>query len=304
MTDSTTATAATATAKTVQDDMPSRRIFTDTTSAAAYLNMAANTYSDFASIPLAAQGIDENGDFDPAVYTDQMVPMVATLTKAKAGMKAIVIVPVPTLDYLLSDAPGREWVEKIIQKELNHVAVRQLRVAEDVSTVADQMPTTRDAYISSSRDGGAGIMESFNELYKQINNTMSKIPTWARAKLTKGELKKVFESKGYADEFFTALENHPKMGSLFVVALNMASNAATKKGLDPTIFDRWLATRDAKVFVPGTTEEDEDFDLESLTDSMLAAPAEEPAKEGDAAAPVDPAQAPAVDAPAGEPATA
>lgn len=267
-------TAATPAAKTVAEDMASRRIFATTEEAAAYLNMAVETYSDFTEIPLAAPGMDDEGNFDPEVYTDGMVPMVATLRKNKGGTKAVIVTPVPTLEYLLSDDAGTQWVKKIIEKELNHVAVRALREAEDISTVVDQMPTTRDGYISSARDSGGGIMLAFDELYKLINATLAaKVPAWNKARLVKGELKKAMESAGYASEYYAALEERTnKKGepeSLFVVAATIGASAAKKKGLDPTIFERWLATRDAKKFTAPEESDGDDFDVDSLTESML-----------------------------------
>jgi hypothetical protein len=271
MTDSNTQT------KTVGDDMAARRIFANPEEAANYLNQCGESFSDFANIPLAAPGIDEEGNFDSAVYVDGMVPMVATLKNQKTGVKAIVVAPIPTLDFLLSDDAGRQWVEKIIQKELNHVAVRPLRDAEDISTVVDQMPTTRDAYISSAREGGSGILETFNELYKLINSTLAgKVPVWSKARLIKGELKKAMESAGYAAEYYPALENRGEgKDSLFVVALNLGINAAKKKGMDPTIFERWLATRDAKKFSAQDQDDADDFDVDSLTDSLMEAKEDE-----------------------------
>lgn len=279
MNDSTTQAAK---ALTVADDMDSRRIFSNTEEAATYLNACGEKFSDFGEIPLAAPGIDSEGNFDPAIYVDGMVPMVATLRKAKGGVKAIVVAPIPSLDYLLADTAGRAWVEKIIQKELNHVAVRALRDAEDISTVVDQMPTTRDAYISSARGEGGGILETFNELYKAINATLSsKIPVWAKARLIKSDLKKCFESKGFAQEYFPALENRGEgKPSLFVMALQLGIASAKQKGLDPTIFERWIESRDAKVFNPAEEADDDDLDIENLTESLMA----DDAKEADAPA--------------------
>lgn len=255
-------------AKTVGDDMDPRRVFANATEAAEYLNACAERFSDFATTPLAWAGATADGDFDPAVYTEGTAVMVGVLRKAKEGVKAIYILPIPTLEQLLSDAPGTDWVQRIILKELSHVGVRALRDAEDISTVVDQMPTTRDAFISSAREGGGGIMEAFNELYKILNATMaSKVAVWGKFKLTKQELKRAFESKGYAAEYYPALENRGDKDSLFVVALRLGAAAAGKKGLDPTIFQRWLDTRDQKAF--NAAEDDaESFDF----DAMLAEP--------------------------------
>lgn len=256
---------------TVEDDMTARRIFTSTADAATYLNLCHETYSDFATIPLAAVGLDSEGDFDPAVYVPGMNVMVAILRKAKQGVKAIVIAPVPSLTMLTADSTGTDWVTKIIEKELNHVAVRALREAEDISTVVDQMPSTRDAYISSAREGGMGILEAFNELYKPINATMSgKVSVWAKARLIKSDLKKCMESKGYAEEFYPALENRGEgKDSLFVVALNLGVAAAKAKGFDPTIFARWIATRANKAFTPGADDDTDSFDMDSMTADLM-----------------------------------
>lgn len=257
-------------AKTVADDMDARRVFENAEKAAEYLNACAEQFSDFADTPLAFAGAAEDGDFDPEVYTESTPVMVGLLRKAKEGVKCVYIAPIPSLDQLLADSAGTDWVQRIILKELSHVAVRPLRDAEDISTVVDQMPTTRDAFISSARDAGGGIMEAFNELYKPISGTMgSKVAVWAKFKLTKQELKRAFESKGYAEEFYPALENRGEgKQSLFVVALELAKSAAAKKGLDATIFQRWLDTRDAKTF--NAADEADDFDLDGMTESMLA----------------------------------
>lgn len=251
--------------KTVADDMDPRRVFANATEAAEYLNACAERFSDFATTPLAWAGATDEGDFDPAVYTDSTAVMVGVLRKAKEGVKCIYILPIPTLEQLLSDAPGTDWVTRIILKELSHVGVRALRDAEDISTVVDQMPTTRDAFISSAREGGGGIMEAFNELYKVLNATMaSKVPVWGKFKLTKQELKRAFESKGYAAEYYPALENRGDgKDSLFVVALKLGAAAAAKKGLDSTIFQRWLDTRDQKAFSAAEAEE-ESFDFDAM----------------------------------------
>ncbi len=273
--------------KTVGDDMPSRRIFPNISEAVAYLG-AQSALSDFDSTPIAAPGMDAEGQFDSTIYGADQQVMVSVLKNARK-VKAIVVAPIPSTTQLLESEAGRIWVDKILQKELNHVAVRHLRDAENVETVIDQIPTTLDGYITSGRDGGGGIMEAYDELYKLINATLgAKLPVWSKARFTKGELRKSLESKGYAAEYSPALEDY-KGQSLFVTALNLGINAAKRKGLDPTIFERWAATRDAKAFDPAATEED-DLDLndfDSLTESLLET---EAAGKAEAAAPA-PAEA-------------
>lgn len=267
-----TYTTQTTKAKTVLDDMPSRRIFTSSADALAYLAQCAKEYSDFASIPFATPGIDAEGNFDPAIYVDGMNIAVAKLRTQKTGtekskIKAIVVAPFPSLDMILANDSGKTWIKAIIEKEQNHLAVRALRDAADISTVVDQMPTTLEAYITSGREGGTGIMKTFDDMFKVLNSTMAKnIGVWAKAKLTKGELKKAMESVGYAAEYYPALESY-RDKSLFESALSLGIAGAKKKGLDPTIFERWLETRKTKAFTPGETEED--FDLDDSLAELL-----------------------------------
>lgn len=306
--------------KTVAADMANRRVFAATyrdrtpedgegegpillktavENASEYLNASAAAFTDFGNYTLAAPGISEDGGFDPTIYTNSMDVMVALL-RNKSKVKCIVVAPVPTLTSILSDAGGTDWATKILHKEMNHVAVRALREADDVSTVVDQMPTNRMGYIESNR-GEGGIMEAFAELYKPVNATLSaKFPVWAKARLIKSELRKAFESKGYAAEFYPALEDY-KGQSLFVVGLGLAVATAKRKGLDPAIFERWLATRDQKVYTPGEEpEEDQDeFNVDALTESLLAETAK-PATDAPAATTGEVAPTPDTPAPSAE----
>lgn len=266
------------TKKTVADDMKSRVIFDSPEKAAEYLTALGSTLSDFGDYPLVAPGIDSEGNFDPAIYNENMSVMVATLKAQKGSaayrgkpINAIVVAPVPKLDALLNDEAGRAWVEKIIQKEQNHVAVRELRTAADPLLVVESIPTTIEGYISTGREGGAGLMEAFNELYKPINAILTqKIAAWAKARLTKGELKKCCESRGYALEYFVGIEDRGEgKESLFVTAIKLMIAAAGKKGLDPTLLERWLATRNAKTFDVAEVEDEEEDDFDSLADALL-----------------------------------
>lgn len=280
MSDNETTTAPVATKeKNVAEDMASRRIFPNAQEASEYLNGLGTTLKDFGEYPLAAPGIDSEGNFDPAIYTDDVDVMVATL-RAQKGSKtyrgravnAIVIAPVPKIDVLLSREDGRQWVEKILHKEMNHVAVRALRDAEDVSTVIEDIPTTIVGYISTSREGGSTLLEAFNELWKPVNDILkSKVPVWNKARLIKSDFKKCCESRGFALEYYSALEDRGEgKDSLIVGALNLMISAAKKKGLDATIFERWLATRNAKTYDASQEDDDLDnLDFDDLADSLL-----------------------------------
>ena len=275
MTEATPSAAAPAKkAETVAESMAQRAIFATPDDAAAYLNTSSERFADFDSVPFVARGMDDEGNFDPAVYTDGMRVMVSVLknrqTDAKgealpSTVKAIVVTPVPSLDSILANAAAKDWLSGVIDKELNHIAVRALRTADDVSTVADQMPTTLEGYISSKRESG-GIMETFDSLFKSIIAVLAKkSPAWAKARLIKTELKKAMESKGYATEYYPALEDRGTQPSLFVMGMQFGQRIAKEQGLDPAIFDRWLATRDAKTLKADAAIAGDDFDLDDLS---------------------------------------
>lgn len=257
--------------KTVKNDMPRRRIFATVQEATAYLNSMVETLSDFETTAAAMVGVDEEGNFDSTLYNADTQVAVCVLM-SKQDVKAITVAPFPTVDSLLSDAAGREWVEKVLAKELSHVSVRPLRDAKDIASVVDQMPRTREDYIASGRGQASGIMEAFNETYKRINTILSaKSATWRKARFVKAELKKCFESTAYATEYYPAVEDRGEAESMFVLAIKLGIATCKRDGIDPTIYERFLETRDDKEFTPvDDTEEDEDsLDLDALTEEML-----------------------------------
>lgn len=298
-------------AKTVIEGMESRRMFDNAADAEAYLNRCSEQFTDFATVPQIINGMipvyttpgDESSEvvgatFDPAVYTPDMRIMVAVLAnRGEKGqpstVKAIVVTPAPTLDAILGDEAAKIWlVSKVLDKELNHVAVRALRQADDPESVQDQMPLTLSDYVSSSRESTGGIMETFNTLFKGIIASLAvKSPAWAKARLIKSELKKALESSAYAREYYPTLEDRGDKPSLFVMALQLGKREAAKQGLAPDIFDRWAATRDQKALKAASADgEDDDFDLDDLAFEAEAAPEDAAAESAEEAAPaVEPA---------------
>jgi hypothetical protein len=283
-------------ALTVIDDMDSRRLFDTTDEATAYIQKCQTDYTDFGSYPVAAVGLTEEGDFDPEVYTDEMRVAVSVLTKRGDGpnsttVHCIVIFPAPKLDAILglpegtelANAAGTEWLIGIMEKELNHVAVRQLRKAENAQEIAEaveSMPTTVQDYITSGRESTSGILETFNTLWQIIKKGVgAKAKAFALANLSKKELRKAMESASYAATVYPQLETRQnKKGepeSLFVVAATFGQLLAKQESLDTTIFDRMLAQRDEKEI--DVADDEEEFDLEAMAASL--------AKKGDDSTP-------------------
>jgi hypothetical protein len=290
----TTETAATPEAKvsTVIDDMQSRMIFDDAEAAGNYLAKCQTDFADFNSYPFAGVGIDEDG-FDPDIYNDSMQIAVAVLTQRGEGaggstVKAIVVYPSPKIEALMDSAAGKDWIAGLVAKEANHVAVRQLRKAEDADAIADAiqtMPTTLDAYTTSGRESTGGILQTYNDTWQLIKKAISAKSTPFRlANLSKKELRKAMESSAYALSVYPKLEDrHNKKGepeSLFVIAATYGQLLAAKKGLDSTVFDRALSQRDEKVIDAATDEDEDEFDFDTMLESMDA-PADEATTDAD-----------------------
>ncbi len=309
MTDATPAAAAESKALTVIDDMDQRRLFDTVDEATAYIQKCQTDYADFGSYPVAAVGLTEDGDFDPEVYTDDMRVAVSVLTKRGDGpnsttVHCLVIFPAPKLAAILglpdgvelANAAGSDWLIGIMEKELNHVAVRQLRKAENAQEIAEaveSMPTSVQDYITSGRESTSGILETFNQLWQIIKKGVgAKSKPFALANLSKKELRKAMESASYAATVYPQLETRQnKKGepeSLFVLAATFGQLLAKQESLDTTIFDRMLSQRDEKEI--DVAEDEEEFDLEAMAASLAkkaegestdAAPAETVEGEGD-----------------------
>lgn len=283
----TTAAAAEATtasdskAKTVLADMKSRSIFKTVEDASNYLNRAQEEYSDFADHQTIIIGLTDDGELDPEVYTPDMNVSVAVLTnradsktKTEASVKAIVVYPSPTLEAVLGLEEGVTWLTGILEKELNHVAVRNLRKAENAEEMNDaalNMPRTVLGYVTT-REASSTILEVYNELWQLIKKLLgAKVHAFRIANLSKKELKKSIESAGYAAALYPQLESRTdKAGnpvSYFVKAAELGSHLAKSQGLDPAFFDNALANRDAKTY---DESEEEDFSVDDLMADLEA----------------------------------
>lgn len=290
--------------QTVIDDMDSRRLFDTVDEATAYITKCQTDFADFGQYPVAAVGLTEDGDFDAEVYNDDMRIAVSVLTKRGEGkdsttVHCIVIYPSPRIAAIMGIDPetvanvqGCEWLIGIMEKELNHVAVRQLRKAENAQEIAEaveSMPTTIADYITSGRESTSGILESFNQLWQIIKKGMgAKSKPFALANLSKKELRKAMESASYAATVYPQLETRVnKKGepeSLFVLAATFGQLLAKQESLDSTIFDRMIAQRNEKEI--SVSDDEEDFDLEAMAASLAAK--DEPAKPAETAEAAEP----------------
>ncbi len=307
--------------KTVIDDMDSRRLFDTAEDASAYLTLCQTDFTDFESYPIAPVGVSANEEtgvieFDPEIYTEQMQIAIAVLTQRGEGpnsstVKCIVIYPSPKPEALFESGEGQAWIAALVAKEANHVAVRQLRKADDAQAIADAigtMPTTLADYTTSGRESTGGILETFNDLWQVIKKAIGeRSKAFALANLSKKELRKAMESASYAAAVYPTLETRKnKKGepeSFFNIAALFGQTLAKQGGKDATIFDRMLSTRNEKKIDLATDDDEQDFDIEAMAVKVAAKAAETPAAEAPATegeatgeqAPADSTEAPTPD---------
>lgn len=279
MTDANNSTATPETEpKKVLGNMEPRRVFDSAAEALGYLNERSESLADFGEYPLVIAGLDDEGNMDPEVYNDDMRVAVALLTRKgnkekgiEGAVIAIVVFPVPTIDAIISDSNARDWLGGLIEKEINHVAVRNLRNAEsqdDLEEARKGMPVSLADYTTTQRETSGGILEVYNDLWQNIKKSMGKkFKAFLIANLSKKELRKGIESASYASAIYPTLENRTnKAGepmSLFAIAATLGAQLAKANSKDPAFFEKAIDTRDQKVIELGDEDED-DFDLDEL----------------------------------------
>lgn len=300
MTDTNTQTAAAATqeAPKVKSvlDLKTPKFFPTIDDAAAFLNTIADESSadfcaDFATSPVILNGLDDEGNFNPAAYGDGMEVMFHVLTNrgkkttdaqgnettTPATIKAVIVTPVPTQEAVQADSIGADWLARIFRTALTKAACDPIRTATDVQLAAKDMPLTLGDFVTGRES--SPVMETYDKLFRGILDLFkSKSTSFARANLNKAQFKKALESKAFALAVYANLEDRGDKPSFFVLALHFGISEAKKAGLDPTVFENWLATRDDKALDGVTDEEADELDsLDDLEGLTLAQPEPAPA---------------------------
>lgn len=270
-------------AKTIAD-VPQRSVFPSVESAMTYieklvgimdkegetqlpLHMFGYSLDDEGSV-LPKEGEDWPEGFNAAVIllsSQKEVDDGEGGTKKKQIPHTILLRPFPTVEQLLADSAGEKMIRSVLEKELNHRAVRPLRTADNLAAVLGEVPASIAAFCSSGRESGGAILGAFNELYAQVHDYVKgKIDRVSKARLIKAEMKKCLENTSYANHYYTALEE----ANDFKTLLSCFIALGKKKGIDITIFESWAATRDEQSF-DDVDSDDEDMSTEDLLDGLL-----------------------------------
>lgn len=284
-----------AAAKTV-DDISTRQVFTTIEEALAYVG-EISTYKGFDDLQQAIVGYIEGEDgsatLDPAIYDDSMHVAVALVSEKDTGAKKMVpvgfvVYPTPNPEAVAESQEGAAWIAKLVEKEANLVAMRQLRKRDSAGNLptyveaVDAMPTTLAAYITPTRESATGILASFEAVWRDIKKLMGqRSRAWSIANFSKKELRKAMESASYAAGTYPRVEKKGGDSSLFVFALTLGKVLCEKhkdedgnpQPLDTEWFDKALAERDShQIDLAG---DDDELDL----DDILAAEDEEAEEE-------------------------
>ena len=216
-------------------------------------------------LPVEIRGMDPGtGEIDPEVYAGNRAVLAYVGTRGKnakgeaiVGIKGIVLFPVPTLDAFLATDEGKGLVGKVLDKELAHVAFRQVREANttyEFSTGVTAMPTSvTDFATASSRGVDTG---TFDILWPGLREAIKdRKPELYKLLPNKAVFLNALRSKAFAEseDETSALESKGwivKLGQMLINAAPSNVNTTTKKPepLDASIIQNWLDTRDEFVF--------------------------------------------------------
>lgn len=192
------------------------------------------------------------------------------------GARGFAIYPLHAVDAILNDDAGILWVNKVVEKEASHVALRQLRNVnialgtDAFAAAAMEMPVSVSDYVEESTRESLDT-SAFDGLWKDFRTLLSKSPATA-ALVTqlpgKGEVLKALRSKAFATEEYETLESmgvFTFIGTTMIGIIGHMKAAAVERGedfeLDASEIEGWLATRDTKVF---TTAKKVEADLSTV----------------------------------------
>lgn len=275
------------------DDCSQREVFADLESSLPYVSrvisaiagsdIAINIYghtlgADGSLTPIEGMEWPTDSEGNPfACIVARLNRKEETKDGNKQVPKAVLVHPVPTLDQLLAVAVGREMVESVIEKELNHRMVRPVRTADKIEKVIGEMPVSLESYATSGREATGGLLASFNEHYKVVLDYMKETAERVkRARLTKDELKKSCENAAYATHYYPALEE----AGDFVLFIAAIKSIAEEAGDNVSLFESWAAERDNETYEPEDSEEEDggQLDLKSLLSGLKSKGADSDAK--------------------------
>lgn len=182
--------------------------------------------------------------------------------KKANGAKGLAIYPLFNVDAINSSESGGDWLWKIIEKEMSHVAFRGVRnvdrnsTLEELSAAALQMPVNVEDYVEESRREAIDS-SAFDDTWANFRKLLKGEPSTTllvEALPQKQEVVKALRSQAYAKENYGDLEQMGAfvfIGNTMVKVIEMANQEAIEKGeatVDAGEIAAWLAKRNEFVF--------------------------------------------------------
>ena len=265
---SNTETAPATESKTIADLVPERRTFADLESAGVALAAIASEAADFGTVPFLAPGaaFNEEGEFIPTApeWTSgtHEIMLTTLTTKAQkdkdgnvtkpAQTLGLVFCPIPTVEAVQSDPKGLETLLDVWRKEMNHRAVRKLRGAENMTAAVAEMPLSLESFVTSQSGGGTSGLAPWDKYLKDYSAAIAeRVPAW-NARFNRGQgkaaIRAAVENAARAAAIYPELEE----AGLFARLLQAIIKRAVADGMDTSLLQTWLDTRDQQTYDAAT----------------------------------------------------
>lgn len=186
-------------------------------------------------------------------------------TEAETIYRCLLVSPLFSVESILSSGDaGKEWIEKIVEKETAHVQFRPIRNAEDGESLDDyamRVPTTIEALITAAgRDKidveALSILWPFFRAYVKGQAAAGNKTAEGTLRFLPGDkaiatVSKALRSKSWAERNTAELESRGFWAQIGTVLVNMAESPlpdpengpdATRM-VDASVIASWLASR-------------------------------------------------------------
>lgn len=249
----------------------SRKLYDSVEQALAKLAEAAGATESLYGLTVAAKGIDSEGNADPEFWAEGSRAMLAIVqarvdvgSKKLNGLKGLVLLPVPTLEQFLESELGRQFVDKVTEKEIAHVSFRPFREANNEAefiAALDVTPIGVDAFATESARSSGVDTETFDAVWTDLRAALkNQKPEVAKLLPTKNEVVKAIRSKAYAMENHEALET----ARVFEWLSKLILQAANQAKMSTAAIEAWVAGRDEFVFAARKAQEQDFSVLQSI----------------------------------------
>lgn len=171
------------------------------------------------------------------------------------GIKAIVLFPIPSLDAFLESEKGREWLDKISDKEASHVSFRGLRNAETLEELANEfaaMPSSVEDIVTQHTRSGGLDTDTFDAVWSPLRALLKKqmAALYSAMPNQKAEVLRAIRSSKAAAQISNDLESRNLFVWLASEMIRIAENNKDENGepapMDTTSLRQWILERDSR----------------------------------------------------------